>query len=71
MSLSSLLPETSLSGCGAEGRLEPAWVSPLEFHESTIAMTDIYMAATIQDTLTYVTIKETLISQRKKEVHRG
>ena len=51
--------------------MEPAWVSPLEFHESTIAITDIYMAATIQDTLTYVTIKETLVSKRKKQVHRG
>lgn len=71
MSLSSLLLETSLSGSRAEGRLEPAWVSPLEFHESMIGITDIYMAATVQDTLTYVTIKGTLILQRKKQVHRG
>ena len=41
MSLSSLFPETSLSGSRAERRLEPAWVSPLEFHESIIGRTDI------------------------------
>ena len=60
----------ALVAAGQRDRNQP-WVSPLEFHESIIGRTDIYMAATVQDTLTYVTIKGTLILQRKKQVHRG